>query len=126
MVIAMLLKHRWCDGEALDQAHTTHQLATGLALREVNPTAFAGRASTDLPRLPSSQDQVEPLLLHDESSLRRAPDATAFTRPLLDSAFLHIPCVPWIALAVATKCFPLGIARPRIFFEALCAEFGTR
>ena len=41
------------DTMATNQARMTHQLANGAALREVNPAALRGRASADLPRLPS-------------------------------------------------------------------------
>ena len=94
MVIEVLLERLPRHRVAINQPRTTHQLATSLALSEVNPTALGGRASSDLPRFPPSQNQVEPFFFHDESCLRRAPDATTLTRPFLAFAFLYIACVP--------------------------------
>ena len=51
MVADILLEGAPTDTMATNQARTTHQLASGAALREVNPAALRGRAAADLPRL---------------------------------------------------------------------------
>ena len=69
---------------------TTPQLATCLALSEVNPTAFRRRASADLPCLLACEDEVEPFLLHDECFFCRTPEATALTSILLHLTLLKL------------------------------------
>ena len=53
MVADILLEGSATEAPHVDQLATTHQLASGAALREVNPAALLGRTSADLPRLPS-------------------------------------------------------------------------
>ena len=71
MVAVVLLEGAPTDTMATNQARTTHQLANGAALRKVYPAALRGRAAADLPRLPPSQNLVEPPLLsrREHSSL---------------------------------------------------------
>ena len=53
MVADILLEGAPTGTMATNQARTTHHLASGDALREVNPAALRGGASADHPRLPS-------------------------------------------------------------------------
>ena len=111
VLLVMTLERFSSDREAVDQARTTPQLATCLAISEVNPTAFRRRTSADLPCLLACEDKVEPFLLHDECFFCRTPEATALTSILLHLTLLHVPRVPWIAARV-----------PRVPWLATCAR----
>ena len=112
-VLLVMTLERFCrDREAVDQARTTPQLATCLALSEVNPTAFRRRASADLPCLLACEDEVEPFLLHDECFFCRTPEATALTSILLDLTLLLVAC-PYL---------PFQTCQLRILLKALSAE----
>ena len=120
--------------EAVDQACAAHQLATSLALSEVNPTTLCCRAATDLPLLLPCKDQVEPLLLDDKGSLRGAPHATALTGALLLPASRGVALVTNDAVTAtvtndavtATMYLPFPTCRRCIFLEASSAELCPR
>ena len=97
VLLVVKLETIFSEREAVDQTRTTPQLATGLALSEVNPTARRRRASADLPCLLACEDKVQPFLLHDECFFCRTPEATALTSILLHLTLLHVPRVPLIA-----------------------------
>ena len=84
-------------------------------------TYMTKRTAADLPLLLPCEDQVEPPLLHNKSSLRGASHTTALTRALLLPANRGVAAVA--KDAATTKYLPLRACQGRILFEAGSAKF---
>ena len=94
------------------------------------------RTLADLPLLLPCEDQVEPPLLHNKSSLRGASHATALTRALLLPASRGVAAVAKDSFATCsrgvaavakdaatTKYLPFRACQGRILLEAGSAKF---
>ena len=69
----------------------------------MDPTALCCRTAADLPLLLPCEDQVEPPLLHNKSSLRGASHTTALTRALLLPASRGVAAVAKDSFATRSR-----------------------
>ena len=65
----VLREYRFRQRQTINQTGTACKLATSLALSKVDPATSCSRTPTDLPILLARQNQIKPLLLHNQRVL---------------------------------------------------------
>jgi hypothetical protein len=65
----VLHEHRFRNLQTINQTGTAYKLATGLGLSKVDPATSCSRTRTNIPFLLARQNQIKPLLLHNQRVL---------------------------------------------------------
>ena len=114
----VLREHRFRHRQTINQTGTACKLATSQALSKVDPATSFSRTPTNLPILLARQNQIKPLLLHNQRVLCRSFQSTSATGtnfdrscPFITFIAKHafggcVACVARIAAGVSSRSGP--------------------